>query len=191
MKLLVVDNYDSFTYNLVQIIEQNKNCFYEVRKNDQVDLDRAEVYDKILFSPGPGLPGEVSIMGEIIKKYASGKSILGVCLGHQAIACSFGCRLYNLQQVRHGIKVKMRISAKSDYLFHGLPEEIDAGLYHSWAVDKESLPSCLEATAMSDEGVVMAISHKEYDLKGIQFHPESIMTLYGEKIIQNWLEGPF
>jgi anthranilate synthase component II len=187
-KLLIIDNYDSFTYNLVQIIEEYGNCGFEVIKNDFVSIEDIHNYSKILFSPGPGIPSESPIMSNIIDKFYKTKSILGVCLGHQAIAEYFGGTIYNMKKVYHGIIQKIKIIDKEDYLFENLPSEIFAGLYHSWAVSKDDLPNCLTVSATSSDDVIMAISHNHFDVKGIQFHPESIMTQYGRQIIFNWLE---
>lgn len=187
MNICIIDNYDSFTYNLVQIIERFSKYSYEVRKNDRIDIDEVQKFEKILFSPGPGIPSEAGKMCQIIRQYSKTKSILGICLGHQAITEVFGGAIYNLPKPLHGIKENILITDPKEYLFNGLPEEIEGGLYHSWAVDEASLPSSLKVTAKSNSGIIMGISHTEYDVKGLQFHPESIMTPYGEKIIENWL----
>ncbi|MFH0865103.1 MAG: aminodeoxychorismate/anthranilate synthase component II [Bacteroidota bacterium] len=187
MLICNIDNYDSFTYNLVQIVKKFPGISCEVRKNDCIDLIELSRYDKFIFSPGPGIPSEAGKMNKIIKRYCKTKSILGICLGHQAIAEVFGGTIYNLPKPLHGIKENILLTDASEYLFNGLPSEIEGGLYHSWAVEEASLPSSLKVTAKSKSGIIMGISHTEYDVKGLQFHPESVMTPYGEKIIENWL----
>lgn len=186
-RLLILDNYDSFTYNLVQIIENHSNWVFDLVKNDRIQLKEIGYYDKILFSAGPGLPSEAGIMGKIIQTYAATKSIFGICLGLQAIVESFGGRLINLPVVYHGMKQRVTIVDKSDTIFNGVPTDFEAGLYHSWAADKNSIPACLKITALSADGIVMAVSHECYDIKGVQFHPESYMTEHGQTIISNWL----
>ncbi len=188
MKILLLDNYDSFTYNLAQLVHKTGLCSFEVIKNDSILIEQVEEYDKILLSPGPGLPKDFPMMQEIIQQYKNSKPILGICLGHQAIAETFGARLRNLSSVLHGVRTRASILDEDDYLFGELPEDIDVGLYHSWVVDNENLPVCLKITALSSDGLIMAISHREFDVKGIQFHPESIITPLGEKIIVNWLK---
>jgi anthranilate synthase component 2 len=188
-RLLIVDNYDSFTYNLVQIVENHGNWVFDVIKNDKVQLEEVGSYDKILFSPGPGLPSDAGIMAGIIKSYDKAKSILGVCLGLQAIVESYGGRLINLPTVYHGIRQRIRITDRGEAMFRGVSDFFEVGLYHSWAVDKNSIPACLKITALSADGIVMAISHKHYDIKGVQFHPESYMTLLGPVILKNWLNS--
>jgi len=192
-KVLVVDNYDSFTYNLVQILEKCNKGHFEVMRNDRVDPVTAGQFDGFLFSPGPGRPTEAPIMAELLRLYQDRKSFLGVCLGHQAIAEAYGMQLINLPTVRHGLKMRIRIDDPSDYLFKGLPLEFEAGLYHSWAVRDEdnSLRPTREirVTARSQDGLIMAISHVRYDIKGVQFHPESYLTDYGSVIIKNWIEN--
>lgn len=187
MKLLIVDNHDSFTYNLVQIIKQAVRCSFEVIKNDKIDLSSVKHFDKILFTPGPGLPLEKPAMFEIVNIYSKSKSILGICLGHQAIAEAFGGMLFNMQNVYHGIAKKIRIIEKEDYLFKNIPEFFTGGLYHSWAVSSENFPESLNITAVASDETIMALSHKTYDVRGVQFHPESIMTACGKKIMENWL----
>jgi len=189
MKVLIVDNHDSFTYNLVQLVEQSGLCDVVVTKNDRADYD-ADEFDKILFSPGPGIPSEeTGLMKTLIAKYSGTKSILGICLGHQAIAEFFGAKLTSLTSPFHGISEKISITDSSDYLFSGLPKTINAGLYHSWGISPENFPECLDMTAISENGIIMALSHKTLDVKGLQFHPESIMTEYGGGIIENWLKN--
>ncbi|MEZ4888357.1 MAG: aminodeoxychorismate/anthranilate synthase component II [Chitinophagales bacterium] len=187
MKVLIVDNYDSFTFNLVQLIEQFGKCQWKVVKNDECSLDEVADYDKVLFTPGAGLPSEAPIMYEILQRFEGEKSILGVCLGHQAIAEYYGATLFNFERVIHGIVKPMEILQQGDYLFRGLPNVVEVGLYHSWAVAAEGFPECLEVTAKSTDGVVMALSHRTLDVKGVQFHPESIMTKFGKEMVWNWL----
>lgn len=187
-KLLIIDNYDSFTYNLVQLVEQHGGWDFKVIKNDEVEIEDIQNYQKILLSPGPGLPSDAGIMPQIISVYASSKSILGVCLGHHAIAEAFGGSLYNFAQPVHGLQRKVSI-LENDILFKNLPNTIEVGLYHSWAVQKESFPKDLIITAMSEKGVIMALQHRSFDVRGVQFHPESIMTAYGREIIWNWLSS--
>lgn len=188
-KLLIVDNYDSFTYNLVQLIEENCGCEYDIVKNDEIDFNKIVLYDKILITPGPGIPAEAGEILRLLKLYSNTKSILGICLGYQAIAEAFGGHLVQLPNVSHGISKKIKIFDERDYLFRGLPETLEVGLYHSWAVSSKQLPLCLKVTAAADDGTIMAIAHNEFDVKGVQFHPESIMTAYGKKILSNWLKG--
>lgn len=187
-KLLILDNYDSFTYNLVQLVDQDGRWDFDVRKNDQIGLEEIEKYEKIILSPGPGLPSEAGIMPELIKHYASQKSILGVCLGHHAIAEAFGGKLYNFNQPVHGIQRKVTL-VQQESLFEGISEPFVVGLYHSWAVQQENFPKDMIITAMSEKGVIMALRHRVYDVKGVQFHPESIMTPDGKRMIENWLNG--
>ena len=187
MKVLLVDNYDSFTYNLKQLIEQFGDVKLDILKNNQITLRQVNRYDKIMLSPGPDLPSKAGIMFDIIKKYGSIKPILGVCLGFHAIAESFGGKLLNLNQPLHGISHQIHL-LKKDSLFKNLPETIQVGLYHSWAVSDDDFPNVLEITARSEMGIIMALRHKYYNIKGIQFHPESIMTPLGKNIIWNWLE---
>ncbi|OYT16159.1 MAG: aminodeoxychorismate/anthranilate synthase component II [Bacteroidetes bacterium 4572_77] len=184
--LLILDNYDSFTYNLVQLVEQHAGWHFEVHKNDEFPLAEVARFDKILLSPGPGLPAEAGIMPQIFQKYASEKSILGICLGHHALAEAFGGRLFNFKKPVHGIQRKTHVLAP-DVLFKNLPPTFEAGLYHSWAVEKESIPKELKITAISEKGVIMALQHKSYDVRSLQFHPESIMTPYGREMLWNWL----
>ena len=188
MKLLIIDNFDSFTYNLVQIVEQLALTDYSVITHDRVNLDDVDNFDKILLTPGPGLPDEHPIMEKVIKKYSVSKSILGVCLGHQAIAQAFGGKLFKQNTVSHGVTKKVIIKDEEDYPFNRLPKEFNVGLYHSWAVSRNNFPDELKVTAVSEDGVIMALSHKHYDVKGIQFHPESIMTPMGLSILGNWMK---
>ena len=189
MKILVLDNYDSFTYNLVQYIERVLKTTVDVKRNDQLLLEEVAAYDKILISPGPGIPEEAGIILDLIRKYGPVKSILGVCLGHQAIAEAYGGTISNLSTVYHGVTGQMKQVLRDDYLFKGVPAEFDAGRYHSWVVDPENLPAELEITVENDEGYIMAIRHREHDVRGVQFHPESVLTEYGSKMILNWIKG--
>ena len=187
IKILLFDNYDSFTYNLVHAIKSLGYENVDVYRNDKIELSQIDQYDKIILSPGPGLPSEAGIMMEVIKEYASKKSILGVCLGHQAIAETFGAKLENIPTVFHGVQTSIKI-VQEDYLFLGLPKEILAGRYHSWIVSKSDFPDKLEVTAVDKAGDIMALKHKTLDLHGVQFHPESILTPDGVQIIQNFLQ---
>ncbi len=189
MKVLVLDNYDSFTYNLVHIIRRLKiHSELDIFRNDQIEVDRVEEYDKILLSPGPGIPDEAGIMKEVIRKYGPEKSMLGVCLGHQGIGEVLGGELFNMPVVRHGVTTRIRLLADDDYLFKDLENEFQACLYHSWAIVPGSVNGALEVTARDEYDTIMAVRHKEWDLRGVQFHPESILTQNGETIIKNWLE---
>jgi anthranilate synthase component 2 len=187
MKILVLDNYDSFTYNLVQYIERVLKAPVDVRRNDQITLKEIAIYDKILISPGPGIPVEAGIALDLIKAYGTTKSILGVCLGHQAIAEAYGGSIVNLDTVYHGVVGQMKQIVTGDYLFEGVPVDFDAGRYHSWVVEHRTLPEELEITVENNEGYIMAIRHREYDVRGVQFHPESVLTEYGGRMILNWL----
>lgn len=185
-KILVIDNYDSFTYNLVHYLE-DLGCEVIVKRNDQLTLDEVDAFDKIVLSPGPGIPDEAGLLKAVISEYAPSKSIFGVCLGQQAIAEVFGGSLINLDEVYHGIATKITI-AKEDVLFEGMPKEIEVGRYHSWVVHPE-LPEVLEATSFDKNGQVMSLRHKEYDVCAVQFHPESVLTPEGKKMLENWLNG--
>lgn len=186
MKILLIDNYDSFTYNLFQLLDE-EGADVTVARNDRFRIDDAEAYDKLVLSPGPGIPDEAGLLKPVVARYASSKPILGVCLGEQAIGEVFGAELYNLPVVFHGVQTPAHIVA-DDYLFRGLPRDILVGRYHSWVVKRESLPACIEITALSDEGQIMALRHRAYDVHGIQFHPESILTPHGRQIIKNFLQ---
>ena len=188
MKILVLDNYDSFTYNLVQYITELTGETPSVFRNDKISLDDVDAYDCIILSPGPGLPSDAGIMPALIKRYAPTKRIFGVCLGQQAIGEAFGGTLYNLPKVYHGIATPIQIVDKNEAIFKNVPSEILVGRYHSWAVVRETLPTELKITAVDTEGVIMALSHVEYDVKGVQFHPESIMTDYGKQILRDFLQ---
>lgn len=186
MKILVLDNYDSFTYNLVYIVRQlGYGAQMDVFRNDKISLEDVDQYDKILLSPGPGIPSEAGIMPELLKKYSATKSILGVCLGHQAIGEAFGGDLINLSEVLHGVSSK--VTVQKDLLFDGIPDTFSIGRYHSWVVDESTLSSDLEVIARTPDQQIMAVRHKEFDVRGVQFHPESILTENGVRIMQNWL----
>jgi anthranilate synthase component II len=188
MKILVFDNYDSFTYNLVHLVEKILHQRVEVHRNDQIPLEKVKEYDKIILSPGPGIPEEAGLLLPLIKEYAATKSILGVCLGHQAIGQAFGGKLVNLSTVYHGVATPLRLDAKNkNGLFENLPDVIEVGRYHSWVVSDENFPSDLEVTARDDNNYIMALVHRKYDVKGVQFHPESVLTPKGEIIMKNWL----
>lgn len=187
MKIVIIDNYDSFTYNLAHLLKELHAEVTMVR-NDMFKMDDLEQYDKIILSPGPGIPSEAGLLLDVIRTYAGRKPILGVCLGHQAIGEVFGARIENLKDVYHGIQTE-GTQFGNDYLFNGLPERVKMGRYHSWVVAKDSLPDCLEVTAMSDDGEIMALRHKSHDIHGIQFHPESVLTPEGHTIVGNFLKG--
>lgn len=183
MKVLMLDNYDSFTYNVVHYLEA-LGAEVDVFRNDKITLEEVEKYDKIVLSPGPGVPEDAGIMMDLIRQYAPSKSILGICLGHQAIGQVFGAELYNIGEVVHGKQRKTRVLLP-DLLFKDIPDEFDSGRYHSWAI--KNLPDCLEMIATDDDHLVQAIRHVQYDVRGVQFHPESIMTPNGMQILKNWL----
>jgi anthranilate synthase component 2 len=186
MKILVIDNYDSFTYNLVHALNKFEGVSVTVKRNDEVAEGDPDLYDKIVFSPGPGLPEEAGSLLAVIQNYAGKKPMLGVCLGHQAIGQSFGGTLQNMNDVLHGIATPITIVAKS-YLFDSIPETFEAGRYHSWIVEKDSLPEILEITSIDKEGRIMSFQHRKFDIQGVQFHPESVLTPLGEKILENWV----
>ncbi|MFI0430950.1 anthranilate synthase component II [Mariniflexile sp. HMF6888] len=183
--VLVIDNYDSFTYNLVHYLE-DLNCHVTVVRNDKLTLDDVEPFDKIVLSPGPGIPDEAGLLKPIIERFAPTKSILGVCLGQQAIAEVFGGSLINLEDVYHGVATKVTITVDDESLFKGMDKEIEVGRYHSWVVSPD-LPDSLEATSFDANGQVMSLRHKVYDVKGVQYHPESVLTPNGKQILKNWL----
>ncbi len=185
MKTIIIDNYDSFTYNLYHLLNES-GTETEVVRNDKFRLEELERFDNIVLSPGPGIPSEAGLLIDTIRAYAGKKPILGICLGHQAIGECFGAKLTNLPNVFHGVQTPVRLLGNS-YLFDGLGTEIKVGRYHSWVVDPQSLPDCLEVTAVSEEGQIMALKHKEFNIHGIQFHPESVLTPEGKRIIRNWL----
>lgn len=212
MKILVFDNYDSFTYNLVHLVERILHQEVDVHRNDQIPLEKVKEYDKIILSPGPGIPEEAGLLLPLIKEYAPSKSILGVCLGHQAIGEAFGGRLVNLDEVYHGVATPVRVVNRetsnvkrqrsnadggsnsrltfhvSRNLFEGLPKEFEVGRYHSWIISEENFPKELEVTARDENNFIMALQHKTYDVQGVQFHPESVLTPKGEDILKNWLK---
>jgi anthranilate synthase component 2 len=193
VKLLVFDNYDSFTYNLVHLVEKILGVKVTVFRNDQIDLDAVNEYDKIILSPGPGIPSEAGLLLPLIKAYAPKKSILGVCLGHQAIGESFGGKLINLSTVYHGLATPIQLvptSSKQEAndVFQGFENELIVGRYHSWVISDEGFPDELEITARDHNNYIMALRHKTYDVQGVQFHPESVLTPEGEKILRNWLK---
>jgi anthranilate synthase component II len=197
MKILVFDNYDSFTYNLVHLVEKIIGDTVDVYRNDQISLEDVDRYDKIILSPGPGIPSEAGLLLPLITRYGATKSILGVCLGHQAIGEAFGAHLLNLSTVYHGVARPIRIvpqnprnSQVNADLFNGLSDGFMAGRYHSWVVDPAGFPKSLEITAVDDQGLIMALRHKKFDVLGVQFHPESVLTPDGELIMRNWLSRP-
>ncbi len=187
LKVLVIDNYDSFVYNLVHYLEE-MDCEVTVRRNNELDLEEVEEYDKILLSPGPGIPDEAGLLKQVISTYASKKSIFGVCLGQQAIGEVFGGRIINLAEVYHGISSRIKLSVTNEPLFTGMEPEMEVGRYHSWVVEKE-LPDCLEATSFDENGQVMSLRHRLFDVRGVQFHPESVLTPHGKQIIRNWVNS--
>ena len=198
MKILVFDNYDSFTYNLVHLVEKITGEPVTVVRNDQLPLEEVKAFDKIILSPGPGIPEEAGLLLPLIKEYAASKSILGVCLGHQAIGQAFGATLTNLTSVYHGVATPIHLLRQPSVpgtplngmaLYTGLPDIFDVGRYHSWVVAKEALPADLEITAEDDLGFIMGLQHKRYDVQGVQFHPESVLTPVGETIMRNWLKN--
>ncbi|MBL7746209.1 MAG: aminodeoxychorismate/anthranilate synthase component II, partial [Chitinophagaceae bacterium] len=184
---------DSFTYNLVHLVEQITHTKVDVYRNDQIVLEKVKEYDKIILSPGPGIPEEAGLLLPLIKEYASSKSILGVCLGHQAIGEAFGGKLTNLSTVYHGVAMPIEVKSKrskfNNWLFEGLPDRFDVGRYHSWIVSEESFPDELEVTARDENNYIMALRHKQYDVQGVQFHPESVLTPMGEDILRNWFKN--
>jgi len=186
MKILVLDNYDSFTYNLVHLIREN-GYSVDIFRNDKISLEEVGRYDKILLSPGPGVPDEAGIMKQLVREYGPTKSILGICLGHQGIGEVYGATLFNIPKVLHGVTSLTRVTDNSEYLFKNVQPAFQATHYHSWAVVPETINGNLKVTAVNDEGLIMGLSHKKYDVKGLQFHPESIMTPEGPKMIKNWL----
>ena len=198
MKILVFDNYDSFTYNLVHLVNKIVTDKVDVFRNDEIPLEKVAEYDKIILSPGPGVPSEAGMLLPLIKEYADKKSILGVCLGHQAIGEAFGGRLVNLSTVYHGVAMPVKIvkretsnikEGSGQDLFDNLPEEFPVGRYHSWIVSEENFPEELEITAKDENGYIMGLRHKKYDVQGVQFHPESVLTPDGETILRNWLKN--
>lgn len=189
-KILIVDNYDSFTYNLVHLVnEMGLEC--TVWRNDQFKLEDVDAFDRIILSPGPGIPSEAGLLLDVIKTYAPTKSMFGVCLGQQAIAEVFGGQLYNLSRPMHGIATPIKVTDADEQLFKGLPESFKVGRYHSWVVSREGLPDSLQVTAIDEaDNSIMALRHKEYDVRGVQFHPESVLTEFGKEMMMNWLNPP-
>jgi anthranilate synthase component 2 len=198
MRILVFDNYDSFTYNLVHLVEKILHQKVDVYRNDQIPLEKIKEYDKIILSPGPGVPSEAGLLLPLIREYAASKSILGVCLGHQAIGEAFGGKLVNLSTVYHGVATPVNIlrrgaagadaaGAGAADLFEGLPDVLEAGRYHSWVISEEGFPSELEVTARDANNYIMALRHTRLDVQGVQFHPESVLTPMGAQIVNNWL----
>lgn len=206
MKILVFDNYDSFTYNLVHLVEKITHGKTDVYRNDEIALEKVKEYDKIILSPGPGIPEEAGLLLPLIKEYAATKSILGVCLGHQAIGQAFGGKLINLSTVYHGVSTEIQVNSREPIarsqqpganslepiarsrLFEGLPDKIEVGRYHSWILSDEGFPEELEVTARDENNYIMALQHKQFDVQGVQFHPESVLTPEGERILRNWLD---
>ncbi|MDR0265867.1 MAG: aminodeoxychorismate/anthranilate synthase component II [Sphingobacterium sp.] len=185
-KIVVIDNYDSFTYNLVHLL-QELGQEYVVWRNDKFKLEDIEDFDKILLSPGPGIPEEAGLLLDVIRTYAPHKSILGICLGQQAIAEVFGGTLFNMEKPLHGVATNITVVDESEKLFQDFPKDSKIGRYHSWAVNKDTLPASLKVTAIDENGIIMALTHTEYDVRGMQFHPESVLTTNGKKLIENWL----
>lgn len=186
-KILVIDNYDSFTFNLVHLLHEcGKDC--TVWRNDKFELADVAGYDKILLSPGPGIPEEAGLLMDVIREYGATKSILGVCLGQQAIAEVYGGKLFNLSKPVHGVATALQVTDRDDLLFRGLPDRFLVGRYHSWAVSKEGLPEVLKVTALDEGGVIMALSHRMHRVHGVQFHPESVLSEYGKEMILNWIK---
>ncbi|MFC6096394.1 anthranilate synthase component II [Flavobacterium qiangtangense] len=188
MKIAVIDNYDSFTYNLVHYLE-DLGAKVIVLRNDEFDLEELESFQKILLSPGPGIPDEAGLLKQVIKHFAPTKSILGICLGQQAIGEVFGGSLTNLEKVYHGVATKVKIEVDDEDLFKDIPKEFEVGRYHSWVVSNEGFPEDLEITSKDENGEIMSLRHRKYDLKGVQFHPESVLTPHGKTILKNWLES--
>ena len=188
MKILVLDNYDSFTYNLVHLIKELTNDTVDVYRNDKIDLKEIEAYDKIVLSPGPGVPDEAGILKDLIRTYGETKSIFGVCLGCQAIAEVYGGKLLNLNKVYHGVSTPVKIVDDGDISFKGMPKEFDAGRYHSWVVSPDAIPDSLNVSSVDEEGHVMALYHKTHKVRGVQFHPESVLTPMGKDILKNFLD---
>lgn len=188
MKILVLDNYDSFTYNLVHIIRALGHQ-PDVIRNDKMSLEAVAAYDKIMLSPGPGIPDEAGIMKDVVKEYGATKSILGICLGHQGIGEVYGAKLYNIPKVLHGVTSMAEVVDEEEILFRGVEPKFEATHYHSWAILPDSIPPALKVTAINSDGMIMGLRHVKFDVKGLQFHPESVMTLEGPKMIANWLRN--
>jgi anthranilate synthase component II len=188
-KVLVIDNYDSFTYNLVYYIEKLTGVSPSVYRNDEISLGEIEKFDKILLSPGPGVPADAGVCIDLIRQYAPTKSILGICLGHQAIGEAFGAKILNLSSVYHGVATPILLTDSHEPLFANMPSSIIGGRYHSWVVSGDDLPDCLSITCEDENGFIMGLSHKSYDVRGLQFHPESVLTEHGMDLISNWIEN--
>jgi len=188
VKILVIDNYDSFVYNLVHYL-QELDCEVTIKRNDQFKLEEVTAYDRILLSPGPGIPDEAGMLKDIIRTYAGKKPILGVCLGLQAIGEVFGGSITNLSEVYHGVSTKAKIVVNDELFFKGLGDEIEIGHYHSWVVTKDDLPEILEITSLDENGHIMSLRHREFDIRGVQFHPESVLTPKGKEMIKNWIDS--
>lgn len=186
MKIVVIDNYDSFTYNLVHYLE-DLDCEVTVLRNDEFEIDDIAAFDKILLSPGPGIPDEAGLLKEVIQKYAPTKSIFGVCLGQQAIGEVFGGQLTNLDKVYHGVATEVTLTQPDEVLFRDLPEKFQVGRYHSWVVAQDNFPADLEITSIDENGQIMSLKHKHYDVRGVQYHPESVLTPHGKQILKNWV----
>lgn len=189
MKILILDNYDSFTYNLVHMVEKITDEYPDVYRNDEISIEKVGTYDLIMLSPGPGIPDEAGILKEVIKTYAGKKPIFGVCLGLQAITEVFGGKIINMNEVFHGVATDMKVTQPEAVIFEGVPEIFPAARYHSWIASKEDLPAELEVTAIDDEGGIMAIRHKMYHISAVQFHPESILTEVGEQLVRNFINS--
>ncbi|MGE7776870.1 anthranilate synthase component II [Chitinophaga sp. NPDC101104] len=187
MNILVFDNYDSFTYNLVHLVEKIIGGKVTVVRNDEIALEKVNEFDRIILSPGPGIPEEAGLLLPLIRQYAPTKSIFGVCLGQQAIGEAFGAKLTNLTEVYHGVATPVKVTSRNGRIFQNLPDELEVGRYHSWVVDEKTLPAELEITARDEHGYIMALQHKKFDVSGVQFHPESVLTPQGEQILRNWL----
>ena len=187
-RVLLVDNHDSFTWNLARLLDETRLCTLSVRYNDQLEIREVKESDKVVFSPGPGVPSEFPQMKEILSAYMRNKSILGICLGHQAIVEAMGGALFQLKKVVHGTRQQIQLTEPVDTLFEGLPRTFHAGLYHSWAADPDSLPVSMHVTAIGPGGIIMGTAHNSFDIRGVQFHPESYMTEYGHQMMVNWLK---
>ncbi|MCY1243288.1 Aminodeoxychorismate synthase component 2 [compost metagenome] len=188
MKIVIIDNYDSFTYNLVHYLEELSGEV-TVLRNDEFEIEELQAFDKILLSPGPGIPDEAGLLKQVISHYSKTKSILGICLGQQAIGEVYGGSLINLDKVFHGISSKVKISVKDETLFDTIPEEFEVGRYHSWVISAENFPYELEITSTDENGQIMSLRHRKFDIKGVQFHPESVLTPHGKTILKNWLDS--
>ncbi|MCD4697335.1 MAG: aminodeoxychorismate/anthranilate synthase component II [Bacteroidales bacterium] len=189
MKVLIIDNYDSFTYNLVQLIKESGLCDLKVLSYDDVNENVIEPFDKFIISPGPGIPSDFPKLQEYVLKFYTTKDILGVCLGHEAIALAFGGEIFSSGKVFHGFIKQTKITDPGNHIFKGIPDQFDAGCYHSWIINKDTFPKELKITAVAEDGVIMALSHKQYNVVGFQYHPESIMTKFGKQMVRNWLIG--